>query len=224
MCFSAAASFVAGSALSAAGACSIRLARMPQELFFASIPLVFAGQQVTEGFIWLTAGHSAYTGMHSDLTYMYLLIAEVVWPVWIPLSLLLLEKRGVRRTVLYVLLLFGMAVSVYLCFHLLTYEVHSEIVYGHAAYRENYRPAFAVLGRWPYVLATVGPFLVSRVPYVWLIGAAIIATYLLARLMFFELFLTSVWCFYAAIVSPLVYLVVRMAHSRRINSGPIAGT
>lgn len=215
MCFSATASFIAGAALGTVGLASIRKALRPQELFFASIPLIFAAQQVVEGLLWLTFSKAVYRGIQTDLTYMYLFIAEVLWPVWVPLSLLLMEKKGMRRVALYIVFITGIAVSAYLCFHLLTFEVHADSVNGHIRYYERYRPAFITLGNAPYLLVTILPFFISRVPYTSLIGIAAVSIYLLGRLLFFEQFLTSVWCFYAAVVSSLVYLIIHWAHRER---------
>lgn len=204
MCFSATASFIAAAAFAGAGAASIRKAKRPQELYFASIPLLFASQQVIEGMLWLIIGKSAYAEMQGDLTYVYLFIAEVLWPVWVPLSLLLMEKKGWRRTLLYLLLLLGVAVAAYLCFRLLTFGAQSDVVDGHIRYLERHLPAYRTWGTAPYLLVTIAPFLVSGVRFTSLVGMAVIAAYLLARLLFFEQFLTSIGCFYAAVVSPLV--------------------
>jgi hypothetical protein len=54
MCFSATASFSAGTVLLGLGALTLKLVRHPRELMFAAIPLLFAIQQWTEGVIWLT--------------------------------------------------------------------------------------------------------------------------------------------------------------------------
>ena len=54
MCFSATASFVAGSTLAAIGATTIRMTSRRAEIPFAMIPLLFGVQQLTEGMIWLS--------------------------------------------------------------------------------------------------------------------------------------------------------------------------
>ena len=56
MCFSAYASFVAGSALLVVGAVTVVKAQQKRELPYAAIPLLFAVQQLIEGAIWLTFG------------------------------------------------------------------------------------------------------------------------------------------------------------------------
>ena len=49
MCFSAPASFIAGTALSAIGVAALRKTKSRSEVPFAMIPLLFGIQQVTEG-------------------------------------------------------------------------------------------------------------------------------------------------------------------------------
>ena len=54
MCFSASASFAAGTALVAVGAVTLSKAGHRAELGYAAIPLLFGVQQLIEGVIWLT--------------------------------------------------------------------------------------------------------------------------------------------------------------------------
>ena len=54
---------------------------------FASIPLVFAAQQATEGVVWLTIDGSAHATVHRLAVFAFLGLALVVWPIWLPLSL-----------------------------------------------------------------------------------------------------------------------------------------
>ena len=54
MCFSAAASFTAGAVLTGIGVATLRKVEHPTYYLFASIPLLFAVQQFSEGVLWLT--------------------------------------------------------------------------------------------------------------------------------------------------------------------------
>jgi len=53
MCFSAGASFTAGTLLTFAGTETLRKVHKPSQIVFASIPLFFAFQQFAEGVLWL---------------------------------------------------------------------------------------------------------------------------------------------------------------------------
>ncbi len=62
MCFSATVSFSAGALLLGIGTLTLRsalAARQRRELPFATIPLLFATQQLIEGMIWLTVSAEA---------------------------------------------------------------------------------------------------------------------------------------------------------------------
>ena len=108
MCFSSAASFGAAALLAAAGIASIAKVRHQKEVMFAAIPVIFAIQQVAEGLLWLSMGNLALRTLREDLTYFFLFVAESVWPVWVPLSLLLLERSRPRKAVLASLLIIGL--------------------------------------------------------------------------------------------------------------------
>ena len=57
MCFSATASFTAGTALTAVGGLTVRKSRGKAELPLALVPLLFGIQQLTEGVLWLSLRH-----------------------------------------------------------------------------------------------------------------------------------------------------------------------
>ena len=54
MCFSANASFGAGVVLTIIGVAAIKKVQHPSQILFASIPLLFAVQQISEGILWIT--------------------------------------------------------------------------------------------------------------------------------------------------------------------------
>ena len=97
MCFSASASFGAGIVLSAIGIASIKKSETKPQLFFASIPLFFAVQQITEGFLWLALSKPDYALLRWPATYIFLFFAQVVWPFWVPFAILMLEKEQKQK-------------------------------------------------------------------------------------------------------------------------------
>ena len=88
MCFSAGASFTSGVVLSVIGGGTLRKVRKPSQVLFACISVFFAFQQFTEGVLWKTIGNVDYAGVQKAATYIFLVMAEVVWPVMIPCSIL----------------------------------------------------------------------------------------------------------------------------------------
>lgn len=60
MCFSASASFGAGVVLSTIGIITFKKTEAKSQLVFASIPFIFAVQQISEGFLWLALANPSY--------------------------------------------------------------------------------------------------------------------------------------------------------------------
>ena len=93
MCFSAAASFTTGVALLFVGTVTTRRVRRPAELPFALVPVLFGLQQLIEGALWLTFPDKA-PHANTVLTHVYSLFSHVLWPVYVPIAVLLLEPVG----------------------------------------------------------------------------------------------------------------------------------
>ena len=93
MCFSATASFAAGGLLLGVGSLTLRRARTPRERPFAAIPLLFAIQQFIEGVIWLTFSREAPL-LNTVMTHAYSFFSHVLWPVYVPVAVLLIEPPG----------------------------------------------------------------------------------------------------------------------------------
>ncbi|KKT60553.1 MAG: hypothetical protein UW54_C0010G0013 [Parcubacteria group bacterium GW2011_GWC1_44_26] len=127
MCFSATASFVAGTALSATGAVTLAETKKKSDIPFASIPLLFGIQQFVEGAVWLSFQYSAQIFNHIA-TYAYLGLAYVLWPIFVPLSVGLLETDSHRKKILYGFQFVGLAVGLYLLYFILSNPVASQIV------------------------------------------------------------------------------------------------
>ena len=118
MCFSATASFSAGALLLGIGALTLRWAlatRQRRALPFAAIPMLFAIQQLIEGVIWLTFRVDAPL-LNSVLTHVYSFFSHVLWPVYVPVAVLLMEPNGWRRRALTACIAAGAAVGTYLLY------------------------------------------------------------------------------------------------------------
>ena len=116
MCFSAGASFVGGVIITGFGVATIREVHKPAQLIFASIPLFFGVQQIVEGCLWLTLPDTDYVIIQKIITYFFLIMAQVLWPLLIPVSVLLMEKNKKRIRILRILLGLGISLSLYYMF------------------------------------------------------------------------------------------------------------
>ena len=199
MCFSATASFTAGTALSAVGVVTMSKIRRKVDILFAAIPLLFGIQQLTEGFIWLSSQSSA---LHTVMTYIFSVFSHVVWPTFIPLSILLMEKIVWRRKILSAFLVVGSIVSVYLLYFLITKPIQAEIVGNSIAYNS---PHFYVVPMLAFYFAsTCISCLFSSHRFVNIFGIFAFASAIIAY-QFWALTFISVWCFFAAIMSLVIY-------------------
>lgn len=226
MCFSAPVSFAAAALLVPIGLRSLHLAWQSDHrlLGLAAFPLFFGIQQFIEGLLWLNLGgfHAQYT-QASALGFLF--FVYLFWPIWVPLAARALEDRplprrillaaalfvGVLGTLLYLSLLFGDA-------QLQVYVVQNSILYQH-------RPLFDIQwGDWVvrtiYALVVTLPFLASNMFRLRIFGALIALSLALSAIYFDHAF-TSVWCFFAAILSMFILqLIQTQPYPGLISSSP----
>lgn len=201
MCFSATASFAAGAFLLGVGAMTMKAARTPRQVPFAAIPLLFAIQQLTEGVVWWTFSHDAPL-LNSVMTHLYSFFSHVLWPVYVPLAVLLMEPSGWRRTALSAVVAIGAAVGAYLLYVLVAFPVVSQPVGQHIEYVSPH--FFAALTMTLYLIATTTSLLLSAHLRVRVFGAASMLASAVAYA-FYSRWFISVWCFFAALLSVLVF-------------------
>ncbi len=208
MCFSPEASFAGGVIISAIGVATITKVHKPSQLVFASIPLFFGIQQIAEGFLWMTLPGNDYIITQKISTYTFLIMAQVIWPSLIPVSITLMEENNKRKKILWILSGTGLFLSLYYAFCLLTFSVNPEISGYHILYTNSFpkslsNPAFAV-----YLFVTITPLFISGIKRTWLMGILMTLSCLVTAI-FFRQYLTSVWCFFAAVISGVIFWILR---------------
>lgn len=221
MCFSASASFGAGVVLSIVGVASIKKAKSSSQLSFASIPVLFAVLQITEGFLWLSLTNPGFASLQQGTTYTFLFIAQVVWPVWVPYAIYRLEPRERRRKSMMILVGIGGLVSIYLAFCLLTFPVGAKVLGYHISYEQNYPAAIRRFSGLLYIIATIVPPFLSRIRFMWLLGTAILISYAITTI-FYTNYIVSVWCFFASVISIAVYAILyQFNNHKKMISKPL---
>jgi hypothetical protein len=176
---------------------------------FASIPLVFAAQQATEGVVWLTIDGSAHATAHRLAVVAFLGIALVVWPMWLPFSLQLIERSPERRRGLMGLFRVGVGAAA-AAVVLLTRSQPVAVIAGHIIRYDRSGSAtgwLRALVLLAYVAPTMLPLFVSTAPLARVIGVAL-ATSLVLTALIERTAMTSVWCFFAAILSGLISVAI----------------
>ena len=213
MCFSANASFAGAAVISAIGVATVREVHKPSQLVFASIPLFFGLQQFTEGLLWLTLRNPHLAHIETFCTYMFLVMAEVLWPIMIPLSVLHMEKSKKRKKILWVLLVMGVSVFLYYTFCLLFFHVTPHIMGYHIQYKTDFPNFWTMLAFITYFIASVTPLFVSSIKRTHLLGILMTLSFLVTALFYWQ-YLASVWCFFAALMSGVIFWILRDAKKK----------
>lgn len=202
MCFCATGSFAMSGGLAAAGAVTLAMAQS-EEWMIAIIPLIFAVQQAIEGLQWL-APHPSEVSL--GLGYGFLLFAFLLWPAYIPIAVYRVEKDRGRRRILRCFIGLGSLISLALLVTLLREPLHVQMYPRGIAY--VIKIPFYMLGAAPYVFATCGSLLLSsRSVLRWFGVAGLVSAILTATI--FEQAFTSVWCFFAAGLSVLIFFAMK---------------
>ncbi len=202
MCFSATASFTAGTALSAVGGLTLRKSRGKIELPLALVPLLFGVQQLTEGLLWLSLRNDMAL-LQSWTTYIFSLFSHVLWPIFVPFAILLVETNRKRRRALGVFVAMGLGVGLYLLNFIVRYPVTARIENRSIFYDSPHFFIMAVLV--VYMLATCVSGLFSSHRCVNIFGVLLFVLAVAAYQISVKTFV-SVWCFFAAVLSLLVYI------------------
>jgi hypothetical protein len=184
MCFSAGASFTAGVLLTFVGTETIKKVHKPSQIIFAGIPAFFALQQFSEGILWLTMTHTGYAGLQNVFTYIFIVMAQIVWPAMIPLS-------------------------VFLIIH----GVYAEISGRHLVYQSSRQDSLGMAALIVYLAVTILPIFVSSIKRMFILGIIMALAFAVSAFFYMQC-LTSVWCFFAAVISFAVFYIIRDAHKK----------
>jgi hypothetical protein len=214
MCFSTTASFASFAILTAVGAAGVKYVKKPSQQFFAAIPFLFATQQLIEGFVWI--GILNNTAWKSIPIHLFIFFAQVVWAFWVPYSILKMETQAKRIRIIKVCLWIGIALAVYISYCLIFFNTTAFINGHHVNYKlyfpHQYYPILGLL----YLLPIIVPPITSSLPEIRLIGILLLLSFIITKLLFNDEVI-SVWCFFAAIISSIVYWVLRNHAKTKAN-------
>jgi hypothetical protein len=213
VCFSASADFVGSAVLGAIGAATLREVKHPRELLFASMPVLFAMHQFTEGFVWLGLnGMLSATVAHSAGA-AYVLYAQGLLPFLLPLGVFLLEPTPRKRRQMFGFVVLGGLLMLYMLWGLIAYPLNISIL-QHSIVYQNAVTTTTVVAML-YVIATCGSLFFSGftelVVLAWANLIGLLVVMLVKRYAF-----TSIWCAYAAGVSVIIYVFFRRSREARI--------
>ncbi len=208
MCFSAPASFIASGGLAVLGGASFVVAKK-EDKFLALIPLIFAVQQFSEGIQWL---HLNGGSSSPFVAYFFLFFAYIVWPIYVPACVLLLDKE--KHKIIQWFLFLGIIVAVYSLVMLMMQSLEVQRVNACITY--NFTIPFGNFFDIAYLSAVFVPlFISSREIFRWF--GVVVAFLAIISWLFFAFAFTSVWCFFAAIVSSMFFVYISIKDRYKIK-------
>lgn len=203
MCFSATASFTASAALGVIGVASIVKVKNKRELPLAIVPLIFALQQFLEGLLWLSI--SGFPHFTLPLTYVYLFFAFLWWPIYTPFVVYFLATRAWQKKIIAVIFAGGILAGIWFyslfILHPLSAQIVNKCVYYSAEAGSKIVPAVL------YLVAIIIPgfLLKKRIANIF---SFIVGVSALIAWWFYTVNFASVWCFFSAVLSFLIYFYI----------------
>jgi hypothetical protein len=203
MCFSATASFTGAAVVGVVGVATLKNIDKKSQIMFALIPILFALQQFSEGIVWLNiTPEDKHSVLSSSAQYIFLLFAFVIWPFWIPASILLIESVKWRQFVITLFLVCGIFVAGYHLSFFPYYQPDVKVV-GHSI---QYVGSLASY-KWLYGISVILPSIFSSYKNMWFFGV-LIAIALISTNYFYEYAFVSTWCFFSALLSTYIFKVL----------------
>jgi Family of unknown function (DUF6629) len=208
MCFSAEATVASGGVLIALGGYCLRAAahKAPRYWAFAVTPVGFGIQQLAEGAVWLGL-HQEDAHLIRGASAVYLFFGLALWPCWFPLAAAVAEPRRVRARVLFAWA--GLATGWFWFTYLPVFaepgRLAADVAHHSLHYGYSDSVVFADAHRWPvtalYILCTAGPLLVMSRWREMLVPVVVGPVAVLVSAAVYAHAYTSVWCFFAALLS-----------------------
>jgi len=216
MCFSTTASFVSGAILTAIGVASIKKVTSRSQILFACIPFIFAIQQFSEGFVWLSLLNSTNHLWQHISTYCFLIFAIVIWPAWVPISMFMIEKKRTPKILLGIISVMGILFSILSTVYLVFYDSKAQITSYHIHYELQIPASAKLLIGIMYLIPTVISNFISGFKEVKVMGVFVLISYCISHF-YFNDYVISVWCFFSALISITVYFIISGKSFRNIQ-------
>ncbi len=213
MCFSPQGDLAGGIVVSAIGVDACRHLRgRRSQLLLAATPLLLGVHQIDESLVWWSLSGDVSHTVGRVAMWIYLVIAMVVVPILVPLSIWHMAPTGRRRWALAPFVALGVGVAGVLLATMLHGPVTVTRGNYHLAYSIGLRDGIVVVGL--YIVATCGSLLFSGYRHILVFGLANLAAVIVLARLTADGF-ASLWCFYAALTSGAILLHLRFAKPHR---------
>lgn len=203
VCFSATASFTLGAGLALVGVATLRNNTDRNHLPLLAFPLLFSGQQIAEGFVWLEMARGANGPWMVFVTHMFLVFAHVVWPALVPWALYLVEEDEKRKKIIRAIVPVGLVLSSGLLIKMFIAPYQAYVVGRSIRYESAFDVSLPLIML--YAIAVVGPLLLSSRHLLVVFGGLIVLSLLITNEIYAHAYI-SVWCFFAAVMCGIIFL------------------
>jgi hypothetical protein len=212
MCFSAKASFITAGMLFISSFIGLSYAHTHGKRMLAITPLLFGIQQAIEGLLWISFGYG-FPVLKTISTYGFIFFASIFWPAWIPLTIGMLEPQVQRARWIFQTWIIGICFSLAIIIHLSIYGATAFLISGHISYDFHNSDYLTLPATLVYWWATIIPFFMSSLPYLWLGGTGLLLAYAVSFYNYYYA-LGSLWCFFSALLSIFLtfYLILTYKH------------
>ncbi len=213
VCFSAQADVVGGVIVVAIGVDAFRHLRgRSSHLLLATLPVLLGAHQLVEAFVWWGLQGQVPHAVGRVALWIYLLIAFVVLPMFVPFAVLAVEPTARRRWRMAPFVAVGAGVTIALLMAMLSAPIDVVEHPYHLEYVIRISHGGVVVAL--YVVAVCGALLFSGYRHIEIFGFAnLVAVAVLAWLVMDGL--ASLWCAYAAVSAGAIALHMRFARPHR---------
>ena len=213
MCLSAQADIVGGTLVAAIGIDAYRHLRgRSSHLLLATLPVLLGVHQLVEAFVWWGVEGHVPQMVGRIALWIYLLIAFVVLPIFIPFAVLAIEPTTRRRWQMAPFVALGVGVSAVLLAAMLDAPIEATEHPYHLAYTVQLSHGGLIVAL--YVIAVCGALLFSGYRHIAIFGLANLAAVVVLAWLTLDGF-TSLWCAYAALLAAAIALHMRYAKAHR---------
>lgn len=195
--------------MSAIGVLTLKKAEQKAEIPLAMIPLLFGIQQIIEGMLWLSFRLEAPL-LNVTMTYAFTLFSHVLWPMYVPFAIGLVETVAWRKKAIWAFRVIGIAVGLYLLYWIVRFPVTSEVD-EHIVYVSPHFIKVPMMML--YLAATCVSCFFSSHKLINLFGVLALLLFMVAYWVHSVAFF-SIWCFFAAILSVVIYLHFKFGNER----------
>jgi hypothetical protein len=171
-----------------------------------ALPLILGFHQFVEAFVWLSLQGHLSAGLGRFAMWVYVSIAFVLLPVFVPIAVFVLEPPNKRRKLMAPFVAIGLAIAGILLAAMVRGPVNVQLRPYHLAYSLHLSDGGIVVSA--YVVAVCGAWLLSSYRPVAIYGILnLVAVIVIAKLTVDGF--ASVWCGYAAVTSAAIAIFMR---------------